>query len=168
MKKLKKLVALFLTFALIAGLSTTAMAAETETNIPENATRHTIEVTVSPDGTIENDNENGVMPLIWNQENYTVSGDKTYTLQFNVPERYFAYEMTATDTSGNAVSGTYKVALLFAAPFSTKAANVENVDGVTYKVDKIDLGSTGLTCLFCIFNNTDVPISVTLTYYSWS
>ena len=168
MKHLKKLLALFLAMVLATSFATTAMAAETENEIPENATRHTIELTVAADGTIESDDEYGIAPLIWNQENYTVSGNKTYTLQFTVPDRYFAYELTATDTSGNTLSSTYKVDLLLAVSFSTIASCCQYVDGVTYKVDNIDLSSSNQTCLFCITNYTGTPISVTLTYYSWA
>lgn len=168
MKHFKKLIALFLAMVLATSFATTAMAAETDSEIPENATRHTIELTVAPDGTIEGTDEDGVAPFIWNQENHTVSGDKTYTLHFTVPERYFAYEMRATDTSGNATSGTYKVDLLLASTFITKASNCQAVNGITYKVDNIDLSNTNQSCLFCISNYTGVSISVTITYYSWS
>lgn len=168
MKHLKKLLALFLAMVMATSFATTAMAAETENRIPENVTRHTIELTVAPDGTIESTNEDGVAPFIWNQEGYTVSGDKTYTLQFDVPERFFAFEMRATDTSGNALTGLYKVELLLAAAFAELASRTASADGVTYKVDNIDLFATNQRCLFCIINGTGVPISVTLTYYSWA
>ena len=168
MKHFKKLIALFLAMVLATSFATTAMAAEPDSEIPENATRHTIELTVAPDGTIEGSDEDGVAPFIWNQENHTVSYDKTYTQQFTVPERYFAYEMRATGTSGNAISGNYSVALYLAGPFTSIALSTKNVDGNTYKVDHIDLSASNQTCLFCISNFTGVPISVTITYYSWS
>lgn len=168
MKHFKKLIALFLAMVLATSFATTAMAAETDSGIPENATRHTIELTVAPDGTIEGTDEDGVVPFIWNQENHTVSGDKTYTLQFTVPERYFAYEMRATDTSGNALNSPYNVSLLLAVTLSTLASATFDANGNTYKVDNIDLLSSNKTCLFCISNFTGVPISVTITYYSWT
>lgn len=167
MKHFKKLIALFLAIIMATSFATTAMAAETLSDIPENATCHTIELTVSPDGTIEG-GEDGISPFIWNQENHTVSGNKTYTLQFTVPERYFAYEMRATDANGNAISGQYTVALLYALTFSVMASSTKNVDGNTYKLDNIDLGASNETVLFCISNYTGVPISVTITYYSWT
>ena len=168
MKHFRKLVALFLAMVMATSFATTALATETESEIPENATSHTIELTVAPDGTVEGNDDNGVAPFIWNQENHTVSGDKTYTMQFNVPERYFAYEVCATDTSGNAISGRYKVELLMAITFSLKASCSQNVDGITYKVDNIDLSSSNQRCLFCISNYAGVPISVRITYYSWT
>lgn len=168
MKHFKKFIALFLAMIMATSFATTAMAAEPDdSGIPENATAHTLELTVNPDSTVEG-TEDGISPFIWNQENHTVSGNKTYTLQFNVPERYFAYEMRATDTNGNAVSGTYKVQLLYALTFSVMASSTKNVDGNTYKLDNIDLGASNERVLFCITNYTGVPISVTLTYYSWT
>ena len=167
MKQFKKMIALFLAIVMATCFATTAMAAEPETAIPENATRHTIELTVNPDGTIEG-GEDGISPFIWNQENHIVSGNKTYTMQFNVPERYFAYEMRATDTNGNAISGSYCVQLLDAQTFGIIASNTKQVNGTTYKVDHIDLNATNERVLFCIANIAGVPISVTLTYYSWA
>ena len=129
--------------------ATTAMAAEPDSEIPENATRHTIELTVNPDGTLEG-GEDGISPFIWNQENHTVSGDRTYTLQFNVPERYFAYEMRATATNGNALSGYYMVELLDAQTFGVIASYSKPANGNTYKVDHIDLYASNERVLFCI------------------
>ena len=168
MKHFKKLIALFLAIVLATSFATTAMAAEPDSEIPENATRHTIELTVAPDGTIEGSDEDGVAPFIWNQENHTVSYDKTFTLQFTVPERYFAYEIRATTTSGGTVNANYCVELLFAGTFSTTASSTKPINGVTYKLDNIDLGITNQKWLFCITNGAGVPISVTITYYSWS
>lgn len=168
MKHFKKIIALFLAILMATSFATTAMAAESDSGIPENATAHTIELTVNPDGTIEGAEDSGISPFIWNQENHTVSGNKTYTQQFNVPERYFAYEMRATDTNGNAISGGYKVELLLALTFSTLASRTEVANGSTYKVDHIDLTASNQRVLFCITNIADVPLSVTITYYSWT
>lgn len=167
MKHIKKFVALFLAIIMATSFATTAMAAEPDSEIPENATSHTIELTVNPDGTVEG-GEDGISPFIWNQENHIVSGNKTYTQQFNVPERYFAYEMRATDTNGNAVNGYYMVDLLDAQSFCVIASNSKPVNGVTDKVDHIDLYASNERVLFCITNVAGVPISVTITYYSWA
>ena len=168
MKHFKKIIALFLAIIMATSFATTAMAAESDSGIPENATAHTIELTVNPDGTIEGAEDSGISPFIWNQENHTVSGNKTYTQQFNVPERYFAYEMRATDASGNAISGQYSVDLLYALSFSLYASRTEEANGVTYKVDHIDLGASNERVLFCITNFAGVPLSVRITYYSWA
>lgn len=167
MKHFKKMIALFLAILMATSFATTAMAAEPESEIPENATRHTIELTVNPDGTVEGDDD-GISPFIWNQENHTVSGDKTYTLQFNVPDRYFAYEVRATDTNGNAISGSYCVNLLDAQTFGIIASCTEIANGNTYKMDHIDLNATNERVLFCITNLAGTPLSVTITYYSWA
>lgn len=168
MKHLKKLIALFLAIVMASSFAITAMAAEAETEIPENATRHTIELDLAADGTVESYTQDGITPRIWNQENYTVSGDKTYTLQFTVPERYFAYEMRATTTSGGTASGTYTVELMSASAWAAIAGRSAYIDGVTYKVDHIDLYGSNQRCLFCIINGAGLPLSVTLTYYSWA
>lgn len=168
MKNFKKIFALFLAIIMATSFATTAMAAESDSGTPENLVSHTIELTVNPDGTVEGGEDDGISPFIWNQENHTVSGNKTYTQQFTVPERYFAYEMTATDASGNAISGNYMVDLLDAQTFCVIASCTQQVDGNTYKIDHIDLYSSNERVLFCITNATGVPISVTLTYYSWT
>lgn len=168
MKHFKKLIALFLAIIMATSFAATAMAAEPDSGTPENLVSHTIELTVNPDGTIEGGENGGISPFIWNQENHTVSGNKTYTQQFNVPERYFAYEMRATDTSGNAISGSYCVELLDAQTFGVIASNTKVVNGSTYKVDHIDLNRSNERVLFCITNMAGVPISVTITYYSWA
>ena len=168
MKHFKKFIALFLAMIMATSFATTAMAAERDdSGIPENATAHTIELTVNPDGSVEG-TEDGISPFIWNQENHTVSGNKTYTLQFNVPDRYFAYEVRATNSSGNAISGRYTVDLLYALTFSTLASVTRAADGSTYKLDNIDLEASNERVLFCITNHAGVPLSVRITYYSWA
>lgn len=177
MKHIKKTVALFLALVLSVGcFSMTAMAAETtETNIPANAVRHEVELTVSADGTIENietlSSAEGatVMPRAWWQNSWNVPTDATYTPAFTVPERYFAYEISATDYNGNAVSGgRFTVELLIHSTMGIKTSLSGNVNGSTCKMDWIDLQSTNKTCLFKIINHTSVPIVATVTYYSWS
>lgn len=177
MKHIKKTVALFLALVLSVGcFSMTAMAAETtETNIPANAVRHEVELTVSADGTIENietlSSAEGatVMPRAWWQNSYNVPTDATYTPAFTVPERYFAYEISATDYNGNAVSGgTFCVELLLHSTMAPKASINGSVNGNISKLDWIDLQATNQKCLFKIWNLTNVPIVATVTYYSWS
>ena len=176
MKHIKKTVALFLALVLSVGcFSMTAMAAETtETNIPANAVRHEVELTISADGTIENietlSSAEGatVMPRAWWQNSYNVPTDATYSLSFVVPDRYMAFEMSATDYNGNSVSGTYKVDLMFVSSYTVKTSLSRNVDGAMYKKDWIDLQTTNQNMIFKIWNYSNTPITVTLTYYSWS
>ena len=176
MKHIKKTVALFLALVLSVGcFSMTAMAAEnTETNIPANAVRHEVELTVSADGTIENietlSSAEGatVMPRAWWQNSYNVPTDATYGLSFVVPDRYMAFEMSATDYNGNSVSGTYRVDLMFVSTSAVKTSITRDIDGVTYKKDWVDLLSTNNNMIFKIWNFSNTPIKVTLTYYSWN
>ena len=141
MKHIKKTVALFLALVLSVGcFSMTAMAAETtETNIPANAVRHEVELTVSADGTIENietlSSAEGatVLPRAWWQNSYNVPTDATYSLSFVVPERNMAFEATATDYNGNSVSGTYRVDLMFVSTSVVKTSMTRDIDGVTQK-----------------------------------
>lgn len=170
MKHWKKLIALFLAMVMATGFATTAMAAETENNIPENVTRHTIELTVAPDETIESNNEDGnSSTFIWGNGTYNppVNG-VTYTPTMNIPERYFAYETTATTTSGGTCSGYYIVSLVRSVT-ATITSVQHNVDGVTYKNDWIEIYNTSVSDYqFKIHNGTSEAITVTITYYSWA
>lgn len=162
MYKLKKIFALFLAIVLATSFSTVAFAAEDESGIPENATRHTIEVTVEPGETLDG-TEDGIAPYIWGQENYTVSGDKTYTRQFTVPDRYFAYEAVATSNG----SGTCHVALMLPNCTTEVVGFLLTVNGSSDKMDWIDVTS-GNNYLFRIINYATDSITVTITYYSWA
>ena len=159
MKHVKKLVALLMALVLVMGFSTTAFAAETEENtIPEHATKHTIEMTVEPG--------ESVAPYIWGSNTFTPPvGGATYTAQFNIPDRYFAYECSAIGTNGNTVPGNYCVALLESYEI-TIASLTKGVDGNTYKADwiTVDPGNH----LFQIINFTGSNITVSITYYSWA
>lgn len=175
MKHIKKTVALFLALVLSVGcFSMTAMAAETtETNIPANAVRHEVELTVSADGTIENietlSSAEGatVMPRAWWQNSYNVPTNSTYSPAFTIPDRYFAFEMSATDYNGNAVSGNYRVELIDHASWSAIASQSGTANGLISKVDWIDI-DTSRKYVFGMHNFTGVPIRVNLTYYSWA
>lgn len=167
MKHFKKLVALFLVLALTAGLSTTALAAESETGIPENATRHTIEVTLEPGESIE-ETESGISPYIWGNGTYNPSsGGLTYSAQFNIPERYFSFEASAVNADGSTSSGTYSVQLV--RYVSGAIAGIEKpIDGITYKKDWITISSPGDGYQFKIYNSSVATIVVNITYYSWA
>lgn len=166
MYKLKHFFAIILALVLVTGLSTVAFAAE-ETGIPENATCHTIELTVEPGETID-ENDAGISPYIWGNNNYNVtSGSHTYTPQFNIPERYFAYETRAVNTDGSSSSGTYHVQLV--RYVSSSIAGLEKpIDGVTYKNDWITIPSPGDGYHFKIYNSSVSTITVYITYYSWA
>lgn len=165
MYKLKKIFALVLAVALATSFSTVAFAAE-ESGIPENATRHTIEVTVEPGETIDG-SEEGIAPYIWGQGTYSppVNG-ATYTASFTVTERYFAYEAIATSSNSNE-SGTCSITLMLNdAETSIASMNIHINSGENLKNDWITLYDSRY--LFRLVNNTTSTISVTITYYSWS
>lgn len=166
MYKLKKIFALVMALVLATSFSTVAFAAE-ESGIPENATRHTIEVTVEPGETLEG-TEEGIAPYIWNQGTYNPPANgATYTAQFTIPDRYFAYEMYATSTNGSNVNANYEISLLHAAAFSIIASSSKPINGTTYKLDWIDVNANQ-NYLFKISNYSSVPITVRITYYSWA
>ena len=167
MRKIKKLIAVFLAIIMVLSLSMPVMASETESTIPEHATRHTIEVTLEPGEDLAN---NEAAPYIWGNPSYgnIGAGTVTYTPQMNIPDRYFAFESYALDANGNATSGSYGVTLMIAAAISV-AGFSGDVDGSVKKVDWITISDT--TCSdyhFKIANNTSSTIVVYLTYYSWA
>lgn len=167
MYKLKKIFALFLAIVLATSFSTVAFAAEDESGIPENATKHTIEVTVEPGETFDG-SEDGITPYMWGNGTYNppISG-ATYTASFSVNEKYFAYEATAT-TSNTNVSGDCNVILMLNDAVTSIASlyvPVNSTDSPA-KNDWITLYDTNY--LFKITNNTNSALSVEITYYSWN
>jgi len=142
----------------LAIICTTALAAESnEHSMPDGLVGTTIEVTVEPDEDL------GIMPLIWGQDKPSVGSNSSVdTNPFTVPERYFAFECSATGSS----SGNYSVALKQGS--GTIASANKAVNGETTKIDWIDLKSSNNTCYFRVSNGTSSSISVILTYYSWS
>ena len=168
MYKLKKIFALFLAIVLATSFSTVAFAAEDESGIPENATKHTIEVTVEPGETLDG-TEDGIAPYMWDNEGHTLnSGSVTYTLQFNVPERYFAFESSALTSSGTSCDGTYSIAFVRSATATIAGADALPVNGTVNKVDWITIDNTSASNYhFRIGNNTNTTITVSIVYYSW-
>lgn len=103
---------------------------------------------------------------MWASGTYTVPANSTLdTASFNIPDPYFAYEMTATLSGGGTSSSSYRVALKKG--IGTRASATYYIDGVTHKVDWINISTTGAH-YFSITNNSNSTIYVTLTYYSWS
>ena len=149
-----------LALALAFSFSTVAFAAE-ESGIPENATRHTIEVTVEP-------GENDIAPYIWGQGTYNppVNG-ATYTASFTTPHRYMAYEIRGIKSDGSVTNSTYEVSLLYSLTMTSIASITESADGNTYKMDWITVEAND-NYLFKIQNYTGTSIKVTITYYTWA
>ena len=111
--------------------------------------------------------EGSVQPRIWDRTVNTLNPNTiTYDIPFNIPERYFAYEFYATGVNGQPVTnGSYVVALMYDVT-ALIASGSGDADGTVYKVDWIDLDPDNYQ--FKIFNYTDSPITVTITYYSWT
>lgn len=169
MYNLKKTFALFLALIFAISFSTIAFASEDESGIPENATRHTIEVTLDPMESITEEDE-GIAPYIWNNESHTLkAGSVTYTQQFNVPQRYFAFESSALTSSGTSCEGTYAISLMRSTVAPIAGATGLSVDGSVEKLDWITIDNTSSSDYhFKITNNTNYTITVSIVYYSWS
>lgn len=159
-----KLTALLLVAVTLLSIPMPAMAAETEYNIPAHAIRNTVEFTIQP-GEELTANASSVMPRIWEQNVYNVPyGTTTYTPQFVIPHRYFAYEFSATSPS--TVPSNFTVNLLYHGIQVTGASTQIN-QSTPEKVDWIDVYA-GDSYYFQIINNATSEITVTLTYYSWA
>ncbi len=114
------------------------------------------------------ESESGITPYIWGQINPGVNpGVFLTTTPFNVPERYMAFEMTATNTSGQTVNGDYQVDLIIYDDVHIASAK-QKVDGATYKVDWIDLNGSNIECKFGLHNYTSQVLKIKITYYSWA
>lgn len=105
---------------------------------------------------------------MWASGTYTVPANSTInTASFNIPERYFAFEMTATLSSGGtAPNASYTVILKKGS--GTIASGSGYINGGTYKFDWITITDRINNHYFTITNNYSSAISVTLTYYSWA
>lgn len=155
MKNMKKAVSFLLAFAMVFAMNfTTAFAAEA----PES--------TVMSAATVSSEDD-GIMPLIWNQINADIPANSSITLSgYSVPERYMAFESTGTVMGGGTNSGTYNIQLQNYGFYV--ASHTKYIDGQTYKLDKIDLEATNNSCGFKITNNSNVDIHVRIVFYSWT
>lgn len=164
MKTKKRILSMLLALTLCLSLSTTAFASETS-EIPENVTKTTVTYTVDAGESITT-----VQPRMWSGNTYTLnSGTATYTAQFTIPDKYFAYEVYATDSNGNALSSSttaFYVYLMEDDVETTIASLSGAANGTTYKKDWITV-TAGNSYLFKIYNNSSTSLSVTITCYSW-
>ena len=111
--------------------------------------------------------EGSIQPRIWDRTVNTLNPNTiTYDIPFNIPDRYFAFEVYATGVNGQPVpNGYYAVALMY--DITTSISTMTGIaDGTNYKKDWIDLIPDEYQ--FKVFNYTDSPITVTITYYSWT
>ena len=166
-----KFVAIVLVVATLFCIPVPVMASETENDIPENATRHTIEITVEPGEEVSDGNtSDGASPYIWGNNSYPNlwANSTTYTPQFNIPDRNFAYETSATTSNGGTLSASYSVSLVRSGNLDI-AGMTNSIDGQTYKLDWITISNTSVSDYqFQIINYSTSTIVVTITYYSWA
>ena len=159
---MKKFIVLLLTLAITLSLfSVTAFAEESYPNgIPENATRHTIEVTLRP--------EESITPFVWGDPSITMVDNHTaYTGSFYLSDRYFAYEMQGFLEEPGATSTESYSVILEHTSGGMIASMSGLADGATYKKDWITINVDG-TYRFRVVNNTDYTLTVYMTYYSWN
>lgn len=155
MKNMKKVVSFLLAFAMVFAMNfTTAFATEA----PES-NNHQPASTTSGD--------EGIMPCVWHQFELDLPAGGSTTLSgYNVPERYIAFESTATVMGGGTNGGTYSVNLQNYGAF--RAGHTKYIDGIMHKFDRIDLERTNNSCAFEIINHSGVDIHVKITFYSWN
>lgn len=157
MKKMKKFVSFLLTFAMVFAMNFTNVFAAQSNN-------STIEYL----GTsyVFSDGDEGIMPLIWSQFTADLPANSTLTLSdFSIPDRYMAFEATATVMGGGTNEGTYSVHVL--QDDCSIAGIGYQIDGIMHKKDWIDFQATDNKCGFKISNNASVAITVKIVYYSW-
>ena len=137
---MKKIIAVILAMTLCLALGTNAFAGETSAN-KETPSR------------------------MYNSATYSVPANSTVaTSTFYVPDHLFAFEMTGQKYSGGTYSGTYTVNLRTSSG-GFVASGTGYINCSTYKIDYISVNPG--TYYFTIRNDSNVPIKVTLTYYSW-
>ena len=167
---MRKFIAILLTFVMTLCMSTFIVSAEETENgsIPENATRHTIALTLNPEEVAEIGNgDNNVAPYIWGDPSLSMADNHVaYTKSFYVSDRYFAFEMEGF-LEDNAVSNeSYCVALEYVGGGVIASAS-GRADHTLYKLDWIDIYTDG-NYRFMVSNNTDYILTVYITYYSWN
>lgn len=160
MKKMKKMFSFVLALALMLSVNASyAFAAEPEDPATEPV-EHTIEIFVEPYENV------GIRPYIWDQRNVGMpSGTTATTPSFTVPERYMAFEASATDVNGNGPGVSYTVNLYSNSVF--KAGGNFTATGNFEKIDWIDLEASNTSCYFKVSNYSGVGLIVTIKYYSW-
>lgn len=166
---MKKIIAMILALALMVCMSTSALAAETGSRFDGGKIeKHTIELVAKPGvNTITASNDSGIMPMIWNQNTYTVKyGGKFYTAYFSVPDRYFAYEATVTAASG--VTGNCTVNFMYDSTVGIAGITC-TANGPMKKADWITIPSVGeKNYSFRMINGATGDVNVKITYYSWA
>lgn len=160
MKKNKKILAMLMAVVMLFCFNTTVFA---DSGIPAGVEKHTITLEVpaadSSDGTP------GIQPRMWDQQNPSiVASGSIETNPFDIPDRYFAYEMKATSSDASA---SYTVSLYRTSIPALISSMGGTANGITKKNDWISV-TAGKKYYFEILNNSSSQINVTVTYYSWA
>ncbi len=170
---MRKILAFIMCIVLfVCSVCTSVYAAEaTENAIPENATRHTIAITLAPEEEFSADVNIGdaASPYVWGDPSMSIiDNHSAYTKSFYLSDRYFAYEMEGFLEDGNVYSNEgYSVILEHAASGAAIASMSGYADHSLYKLDWITIPVDG-DYRFQIVNQTDYNLTVYITYYSWN
>lgn len=155
MKNTKKVISFLLALAMVFAMNfTTAFAAEVpKTNVFQTATTSS--------------DEEGIMPLVYDTFGIDIPAKGKTTLSgYIIPDRYVAFEATASVMGGGTNSGTYTV------HFQQYGANIAGIsypiDNTMHKKDWIDLSASNTSCGFYFINHSDVDIHIDIVYYSWN
>lgn len=159
MKTRKILLTLITIIALLFSLSPKSFAAKNSVE-DQSITSHTIVLSISA----VSSEDDGIVPYIWGEFNPgTVSHNIYNTPSFYIPDRYFAYEVSATATNGSPVNENFSVALKYNS--ATKSIISGKANGSVYKNDWIDVVPGNY--YFAVNNSTNSDLSIKITYYSW-
>ncbi|MCI9454401.1 MAG: hypothetical protein HFG83_11350 [Dorea sp.] len=154
---MKKSISLLLTIIVCFSMSISAFAADEDNFvIPKDIKETTITYQIDPNDV------DGIQPFIWNTEERETNKQTAYTPFFTIPDRYFAYEITATSDNP---SGQFSVALI-----DKNSVTIRSISGIAdgsyRKSDWIDV-TAGQVYQFKVTNQTNSYLKFTITYYSW-
>lgn len=157
---MRKFFAIIMSIVLCFSFSVSAFAETPEIE------KHTITITV-PAKDNQSTNENDISPCMWDQGSYTLGvGTQTFTGDFIIPNRYFAYEISGYPVNGGTSSESFAVYLCLSIPQVSVAGCSTYANNNVSKMDWLTVDE-GEYYYFLIQNNTSQAIYVTITYYSW-
>lgn len=163
MKTLKIFISSILLIALSFSTSLPAFAAQSDSPTVSDVKKHTIDFIVGPGENIGDNN--GITPYIWNQNGYFVN-NVCYTTNFQIPDRYFAFEVKGFNQFDQPCNVEFNVNLLTESG-SPIAGGSLFANGEVVKHDWITVTSQRLY-KFQIRNSTSTVLHVIITYYSWA
>lgn len=158
MQHYKRFISLLLVIVLSMTLSVSAFAAESETPTNSELEKHTIEFVLDPESSSD---DNSITPYIWGEKVFNTND--SYTTTF--PERYLGFEYVATDINGNPCSTQYNISLTYYGSIIIK--NTDYANGEWHKEDWIEV-NVNRPYTFTFSTAGNVPLKLTLTYYTWA